>query len=121
MSSPIRLFQVFSKIAEAGTANAAELAEGLGVSERTIYRDIERLRAAGAPIEGERRAGFKLREWPELPALFLSRAELGIVAAAARAAKAGSDPAQADVAGTLLEKVREVLSVAGQARLGLKR
>ena len=46
MSSPKRLFQIYTKIVETGTASAAHLAEGLGVSERTIYRDIERLRAA---------------------------------------------------------------------------
>ena len=98
MSSPMRLFQIYTKIVETGTASAAHLAEGLGVSERTIYRDIERLRAAGAPIEGERRSGYKLREWPEFPALFLNREELGVLVAGARATKAGSDPGQADAA-----------------------
>ena len=121
MSSPKRLFQIYTKIVETGTASAAQLAEGLGVSERTIYRDIERLRAAGAPIDGERRSGYKLREWPEFPALFLNREELGVLVAGARATKAGSDPGQADAAESLLEKVREVVPAASHARLGLRR
>ena len=37
---------------------AARLAEMLGVSERTIYRDVAELMAQGAPIDGE--AGVRL-------------------------------------------------------------
>ena len=121
MSSSVRLFQIYTRIVETGSASAAQLADGLGVSERTIYRDIERLRAAGAPIEGERHAGYRLREWPEFPALFLNRAELGVLLASAQAAGAGGDPGLAEAAGTLLEKVRAVVPVISHARLGLKR
>ena len=36
---------------------AAVLAEKLGVSERTIYRDVQTLTSLGAPIEGEAGVG----------------------------------------------------------------
>jgi predicted DNA-binding transcriptional regulator YafY len=39
---------------------AAQLAEELGVSLRTIYRDIATLIAQGAPIEGEAGLGYVL-------------------------------------------------------------
>ena len=121
MSSPVRLFQIYARIAEGGTPSATQIADSIGVSERTIYRDIERLRAAGAPIEGERRSGFRLREWPEVPALFLSRDEIGVLVAGARALKSGGDPSQAEALESLLEKVRVVVPAAGHAKLGLKR
>lgn len=36
---------------------AAALAARLGVSERTIYRDIQTLASLGAPVEGEAGVG----------------------------------------------------------------
>jgi predicted DNA-binding transcriptional regulator YafY len=41
---------------------AARLAEEMGVSLRSLYRDIDSLRAAGARIEGERGYGYRLVE-----------------------------------------------------------
>jgi predicted DNA-binding transcriptional regulator YafY len=38
---------------------AARLAEDMGVSERTIYRDIDSLRAGGALIDGEAGVGYR--------------------------------------------------------------
>lgn len=55
---------------------ARRLAEATEVSERTIYRDIDALRASGARIEGEAGYGFTLAEDPALPPQNLSRLEL---------------------------------------------
>ena len=41
--------------------SGASLAEELGVSLRTIYRDIEALKAQGAAIDGEAGVGFVLK------------------------------------------------------------
>jgi len=38
---------------------ADKLAGELGISPRSIYRDIDTLRAIGAPLEGEAGAGFQ--------------------------------------------------------------
>ena len=46
---------------------ALDLACELGVSQRSIYRDIETLRSLGAPIEGQAGIGFRLREGFFLP------------------------------------------------------
>jgi len=44
-----------------GRATAAELAAGLGVSIRTIYRDVEQLAEAGVPIYAEQGSGGGIR------------------------------------------------------------
>ena len=46
---------------------AARLAQELGASERTIYRYIENLRAAGAVIDGAAGYGFTVVEDPAMP------------------------------------------------------
>ena len=53
-----------------------DLARALGVTKRTIYRDIDVLRASGLPIEGERGIGYTLAEPVTLPPLSLTTVEL---------------------------------------------
>jgi len=48
-----------------GTVKAGDVAAALGVSVRTVYRHVDRLRAAGHRIEGQAGVGFMLR--PALP------------------------------------------------------
>ena len=55
---------------------AARLAAAMEVSERTIYRDIDSLRAAGARIEGEAGLGYTMTEDPALPPQTSSQIEL---------------------------------------------
>ena len=50
----------------------AALAEELGVSLRTLYRDIAALQAEGADIEGEAGLGYVLKPGFTLPPLMLS-------------------------------------------------
>ncbi|EBA17625.1 hypothetical protein RSK20926_17842 [Roseobacter sp. SK209-2-6] len=55
---------------------AARLAAALEVSERTIYRDIDSLRAAGARIEGEAGLGYTMVEDPALPPQTFTQIEI---------------------------------------------
>lgn len=55
--------------------SAEQLAEMLGVSVRTVYRDIDALRTQGARIEGESGVGYLLRQDFLLPPLTLSAQE----------------------------------------------
>lgn len=55
---------------------AAALSAETEVSARTIYRDIEALRASGARIEGEAGYGYTLTEDPALPPQSLTRLEM---------------------------------------------
>lgn len=52
---------------ESGTATAQTLADRLGVSLRTLYRDLERLRAAGVPIAGKAGVGLALEKGAKIP------------------------------------------------------
>ncbi|MDO6483640.1 YafY family protein [Shimia thalassica] len=55
---------------------AARLASAMEVSERTIYRDIESLRLAGARIEGEAGLGYTMIEDPALPPQTFTQIEI---------------------------------------------
>lgn len=55
---------------------AARLAAAMEVSERTIYRDIDSLRAAGARIEGEAGLGYTMIEDPALPPQTFTQIEI---------------------------------------------
>lgn len=59
-----RLLSVLLSLQARGRLTAAAMAEELEVSERTIYRDIEELSAAGIPVIADRgrTGGFKLTD-----------------------------------------------------------
>lgn len=58
-------------------ATAAKLAAELGISPRTLYRDIDTLRAQGADIRGEAGIGYQLHsDHSQLPPLMFSQSEL---------------------------------------------
>lgn len=83
---PMRLVMLYLMLADGGRHTAAALAEATGAGRRTVYRDIERLRAAGLEVEGTSRLGYRLLEFPELAPLFLTRAERTVLIALAPAA-----------------------------------
>src|SRR2546425_12968041 len=63
-----RLFQIVQLLRRRRTATTATLiADRLGVSERTVYRDIRDLVLAGTPIDGEAGGGYRLPPRYRLP------------------------------------------------------
>ena len=60
-----RLFQIIYTLLDKKTATAKELAEQLGVSVRTIYRDVENLSAAGIPVYTEQGKGGGISLLPD--------------------------------------------------------
>ncbi len=68
-----RLMQLLRTLPQ--PVKAADLAERLEVSRRTLYRDIEALRVAGARIEGEAGVGYTLVEDIAMPPQTLTRLE----------------------------------------------
>lgn len=83
---------------------AADLAGMLGVTARTIYRDVESLRAAGLAVEGDAGLGYRLPDAPQTAALILTRDEKRALIAGLKLVKAGEDRALAGAAGALLKK-----------------
>ncbi len=73
MRKASRLFEIIQILRLARHAvTAAEIAERLEVTPRTIYRDIVALQAMRVPIEGERGLGYILRPGFDLPPLMLT-------------------------------------------------
>lgn len=80
MSRSDRLFRLLDTLRRLPPpVTAARLAGETGVSERTIYRDIESLRAAGAIIDGEAGFGYTLTEDNAVPPQMFDRLELEAV------------------------------------------
>lgn len=88
---------------------AARLAEETGVSLRSLYRDIDCLRAAGARIEGERGYGYRLIEDYALPPQTLDRIEIEALALGLAEVGRMGDPALAEAAASVLAKVAATL------------
>jgi len=84
---------------------AAELGEELGVSVRTVYRDIQVLSGLGAPIDGEAGLGYLLRPGFFLPPLMFDEAELEALVLGVRFVGRQGDEALAAAARNALAKI----------------
>ncbi len=85
-----RLFQIVQILRGRRLTTAALLAERLGVSERTVYRDIRDLSLSGVPVEGEAGSGYRLLAGYDLPPLMLTTKESEALIAAIRLLKHGA-------------------------------
>ncbi len=104
-----RLFQIIQLLRVRGTVTAANLADELEVSERTIYRDIQDLMASGVPIEGEAGVGYALPREFDLPPLMFTDQEIEALVVGARMVEAWGDQALAQQARNVLVKAESVL------------
>lgn len=104
----LRLLSLFESRAVWG---GPELAERLGVTERTVRRDVDRLRDLGYPVEAERGAGggYRLGAGRRLPPLLLDDDEAVAVAVSLRLAATGSVAALAEPAMRTMTKLDQVL------------
>ena len=89
--------------------SGATLAEATGVSLRTLYRDIELLKAEGAHIDGEAGVGYVLRPGFMLPPLMFSEEEIEALVLGSRWVHQRADRALADAAANVLAKIGAVL------------
>ncbi len=87
------------------------LAERLGVSIRTLYRDIASLQAMGAEIEGEVGVGYILKPSFFLPPLMFTHTEIQALLLGARWVSQYGDAPLSKAATEALDKVIAVLPV----------
>lgn len=85
------------------------LAEALGISIRTLYRDIATLQAQGADIQGEPGLGYVLRPGFTLPPLMFSVDELEALVLGSRWVAVRGDARLGAAAADAVAKIRAVL------------
>ncbi len=103
----VRLLQAMRTLPAPVTA--ARLAEETGVSVRSLYRDIDSLRAAGARIDGERGYGYRLIEDYALPPQTLDRLEIEALAIGMAEVRGMGDPDLAAAAASVMAKIAATL------------
>jgi predicted DNA-binding transcriptional regulator YafY len=110
-SSAGRLLELLSLLQSRPRWNATELSTRLGITPRTVRRDIARLRDLGYPVEGGagRSGGYELGAGGRLPPLLLSDDEAVAVAVGLRAAASGGVTGYDDAAVAALAKLEQVL------------
>jgi predicted DNA-binding transcriptional regulator YafY len=106
MSRTARLFLLMDLLrAKRRPVSAAALGGQLGVSERTIYRDIQTLAGLGAPIDGEAGIGYVLRTGFFMPPLMFGADELEALVLGARWVGRQGDASLAKAASNALAKI----------------
>lgn len=89
----------------------SQLADELGISLRSLYRDIATLRSQGADIAGEPGTGYQLRPGYTLPPLMFSAEEIEALVLGSRWVSRHADAALADAAHQAMAKISSVLPV----------
>jgi predicted DNA-binding transcriptional regulator YafY len=91
--------------------SGAELAERLEVSDRTLRRDVDRLRELGYPVEATPGAagGYRLAAGAHLPPLVLDDDEAVAIAVGLRAAAGASIEGMEEISVRALAKLEQVL------------
>ena len=112
-----RLFLIIHALRGRRTAlQARSLAETLGVSLRTVYRDVAGLQLSGVPLEGEAGVGYVLRKGADIPPLLFTADELESLVVGTRFVRAFAGERLADGAQAALMKIEAVLPPELRAR-----
>ena len=93
-----RLFEIVQYLRGRRLTTAAQLAQWLEVSDRTIYRDIADLCASGVPIDGEAGVGYRLHPHFDLPPLMFNYEEIDALVMGARFVESWGGPKLATAA-----------------------
>jgi predicted DNA-binding transcriptional regulator YafY len=105
-----RLFLIIHALRGRRTAlQARALAQTLGVSLRTVYRDVADLQLSGVPIEGEAGVGYVLRKGSDIPPLMFTANELEALVVGSRFVRAFAGTRLAESAQSALLKIEAVL------------
>ena len=112
MSRAERLLQLMQALRRRRhPVSGAALADELGISLRTLYRDIASLQAQGAHIDGEPGMGYVLKPGFMLPPLMFSQEEIEALVLGSRWVADRGDPELAEAARNVLSKVAAVKAI----------
>jgi predicted DNA-binding transcriptional regulator YafY len=114
-----RLFRIVQHLRGRRLTTAAFLADRLGVSLRTVYRDVRDLSLSGVPVEGEAGVGYRLKAGFDVPPLMFNLNEIEALAVGARMVEAWGGPVLAESARTAIEKI--VAALPADRRLAVER
>jgi len=104
-----RLFEIVQYLRGRRLTTAAQLAQWLEVSERTIYRDVADLIGSGVPIDGEAGVGYRIAATFDLPPLMFSFDEIDALVIGARFVESWGGPGLANGARSALAKIAGAL------------
>lgn len=107
MKKTERLFRIIDRLRARKTAMTADqLALEMGVSVRTIYRDMKSLAGQAIPVEGEAGVGYLLGSGFDAPPLAFDNDELEALAIGLRLIQREGDTILRGAAMSALEKIR---------------
>ncbi|MFO7292650.1 MAG: YafY family protein [Actinomycetes bacterium] len=111
MATTARLLQLLSLLQTRRTWSGQELMDRLEVSERTLRRDIERLRDLGYPVRATPgpAGGYQLEPVADIPPLLLDEEEAIAIAVGLRTAAGGSITGIEETSVRALAKLEQVL------------
>jgi predicted DNA-binding transcriptional regulator YafY len=120
LETSARLLQLLSLLQSRRDWSGAELAERLEVGERTVRRDVERLRRLGYPVAASRgvAGGYRLGSGGTLPPLLLDEEEAVAVAVGLRAAASAGVSGIEDSSVSALAKLEQMLPGRVRRRVG---
>ncbi|HBB84747.1 MAG TPA: transcriptional regulator [Sulfitobacter sp.] len=105
----LRLVTLIDTLRDGRVHRADDLAASLGVSVRTIYRDMDKLSASGVPVAGTRGEGYRIPPAITLPPITLTPTELEALNLGLAVAAEVGDADLQGAAGTLAAKFDAVL------------
>ncbi|WP_432477220.1 helix-turn-helix transcriptional regulator [Nocardioides sp. GXQ0305] len=111
LETSARLLRLLSLLQSRRDWTGAQLAEGLGVTTRTVRKDVSRLRELGYPVEAEVgvAGGYRLGRGGSLPPLLLDDDEAVAVAVGLRTAAGAGVAGLEDASVRALMKLQQVL------------
>lgn len=113
-----RLFQILQYLRGGRLVTAAQLAQQLEVTPRTIYRDVAHLIGSGVPIDGEAGVGYIMRDGYDLPPLMFTHEEIVALVSGARLLQAWGGSKMAAAAEEALVKIDTVLPNEARRQVG---
>ncbi|MEO0677407.1 MAG: WYL domain-containing protein [Pseudomonadota bacterium] len=109
MARSDRLIDLIGILKDGRLHRAEDIAPRLGVSLRTVYRDMNTLAASGLPVEGTRGIGYRITAAITLPPLNLTKVELEALHIGLTAVGEGADDELSGAAQSLSAKIDAAL------------